>query len=113
MKKILLLGAALATLALSAPASAELKFKPGEDPRFNWANYDDLKKVDLKGETLTIFGPWRGEDEGAGPQRSRLFHRSDRRRDQILLVGELRAADRHRHAGRQPAQHRRSCRSPA
>ena len=24
---------------------------------------DDLKKVDLKGETLTIFGPWRGEDE--------------------------------------------------
>ena len=23
----------------------------------------DLKKFDLKGETLTIFGPWRGDDE--------------------------------------------------
>ena len=64
MKKMLLLGAAFATLALSLPAQAELKFKPGEDKRFNWQNYEDLKKVDLKGETLTIFGPWRGEDEG-------------------------------------------------
>ncbi len=63
MKKMLLLGAAFATFALNAPAHAELKFKPGEDKRFNWANYEDLKKVDLKGETLTIFGPWRGEDE--------------------------------------------------
>lgn len=63
MKKMLLLGAAFATLALNAPAHAELKFKPGEDPRFHWANFEDLKKVDLKGETLTIFGPWRGEDE--------------------------------------------------
>jgi alpha-glucoside transport system substrate-binding protein len=64
MKKMLLLGAAFVTLALGAPAQAELKFKPGEDPRFNWANYEELKKVDLKGETLSIFGPWRGEDEG-------------------------------------------------
>ena len=64
MKKYLLLGAAtLALAAMAAPASAELKFKPGEDPKFNWANYEELKKVDLKGETLTIFGPWRGEDE--------------------------------------------------
>lgn len=63
MKKVLLLGVALAALALGAPAQAELKFKPGEDPRFHWANFDDLKKVDLKGETLSIFGPWRGEDE--------------------------------------------------
>ncbi|MBN9256773.1 MULTISPECIES: ABC transporter substrate-binding protein [unclassified Mesorhizobium] len=63
MKKVLLLGVALAALAMGAPAQAELKFKPGEDPRFHWANFDDLKKVDLKGETLSIFGPWRGEDE--------------------------------------------------
>lgn len=63
MKRMLLLGVASAAFALSAPAHAELKFKPGEDKRFNWANYEDLKKVDLKGETLTIFGPWRGEDE--------------------------------------------------
>jgi alpha-glucoside transport system substrate-binding protein len=63
MKKMLLLGAALAALAFSAPAQADLKFKPGEDSRFHWDNYEALKKVDLKGETLTIFGPWRGEDE--------------------------------------------------
>lgn len=63
MKKSLFLGVALAAFALSAPAHAELKFKPGEDARFHWANLDDLKKTDLKGETLTIFGPWRGEDE--------------------------------------------------
>ena len=63
MKRSLLLGVALATLALCVPASAELKFKPGEDKKFHWENFDELKKVDLKGETLTIFGPWRGEDE--------------------------------------------------
>ena len=64
MKKLLLLGTAFAALALAVPAqAAELKFKPGEDSKFNWANYEDLKKVDLKGETLTVFGPWRGPDE--------------------------------------------------
>jgi len=63
MKKSLLLGVALAAFAFGAPAQAELKFKPGEDARFHWENFDELKKVDLKGETLSIFGPWRGEDE--------------------------------------------------
>jgi alpha-glucoside transport system substrate-binding protein len=63
MLKKAFLGAALCGLMLSSPALAELKFKPGEDARFNWANFEDLKKVDLKGESLTIFGPWRGDDE--------------------------------------------------
>jgi alpha-glucoside transport system substrate-binding protein len=54
---------AILALALTSPASAELKYKPGEDAKFTWANFDELKKVDLKGETLTIFGPWRGDDE--------------------------------------------------
>jgi alpha-glucoside transport system substrate-binding protein len=53
----------LAVTALSSYAHAELKFEPGKDPRFHWENYDQLKLVDLKGETLTIFGPWRGADE--------------------------------------------------
>jgi alpha-glucoside transport system substrate-binding protein len=39
------------------------RIRPGEDAKFNWANFEDLKKVDLKGETLAIFGPWRGPDE--------------------------------------------------
>jgi alpha-glucoside transport system substrate-binding protein len=63
MRKSLFLSAALAALMFGAPAHAELKFKPGEDARFHWADFDELKKVDLKGETLTVFGPWRGEDE--------------------------------------------------
>ena len=63
MKKNLLLGAALAAIFVTTPALAELKYKPGEDAKFTWANFDELKKVDLKGETLTIFGPWRGDDE--------------------------------------------------
>ena len=63
MKKILYISAAFAALALATPALAEMKYKPGEDAKFTWANLDALKKVDLKGETLTIFGPWRGDDE--------------------------------------------------
>ncbi len=63
MKLRFAVSAALFALALASPAlSADLKYKPGEGP-FTWANLEDLKKVDLKGETLTIFGPWRGEDE--------------------------------------------------
>ena len=63
MKKNLFLGAGLAAIFVTTPALAELKYKPGEDAKFTWANLDELKKVDLKGETLTIFGPWRGDDE--------------------------------------------------
>ena len=63
MKIRLTLGVAALALALASPALADLKFEPGKDARFHWADYDALKKVDLKGETLTIFGPWRGDDE--------------------------------------------------
>lgn len=41
-----------------------LKFAPGEDARFNWASYEDFKsRHDLSGQELSIFGPWRGEDQ--------------------------------------------------
>jgi alpha-glucoside transport system substrate-binding protein len=64
MKFKLILGVAALAAALSAPAlAADLKFPPGQDSKFHWADYDVLKKVDLKGETLTVFGPWRGDDE--------------------------------------------------
>ena len=62
MKKSLLLGVALATLALCAPASAELKFKPGEDPKIPLGGFrraqegrpegrdaDDLRTVARRG----------------------------------------------------------------
>jgi alpha-glucoside transport system substrate-binding protein len=64
MKLRLSLGVAAIAITLVSPAiAADLKFKPGEDARFHWADFDTLKKTDLKGETLTIFGPWRGDDE--------------------------------------------------
>jgi alpha-glucoside transport system substrate-binding protein len=63
MKLRFAVSAAVFAMALAAPAlSADLKYKVGEGP-MTWANFDELKKVDLKGETLTIFGPWRGDDE--------------------------------------------------
>ncbi len=64
MRKSLLAGAALATIAMyAAPAAAELKFAPGEDGRFTWSDYETLQQTDLSGQTLTVFGPWRGADE--------------------------------------------------
>ena len=65
MKKIFLMTVAAAALVASTAMAADLKFQPGQDSKFNWKSYDDFKAAhaDLKGETLTIFGPWRGEDE--------------------------------------------------
>ena len=64
MKKTFLMTAAAIALLAGAAHAAELKFAPGEDSKFNWQSYEDFKsKNDLKGQTLTIFGPWRGEDQ--------------------------------------------------
>ncbi|MCA1370911.1 carbohydrate ABC transporter substrate-binding protein [Bradyrhizobium sp. BRP14] len=64
MKRSLLWGAAALAFLAGSAGAADLKFKPGEDSKFNWASFEEFKKGhDLKGQTLTIFGPWRGEDE--------------------------------------------------
>jgi len=66
MKHHLLAGVALVAIALASGANAQdLMFKPGEDARFNWKSYEDFKAAhgDLKGQTLSIFGPWRGDDQ--------------------------------------------------
>lgn len=65
MKKIFLMSVAAVALMAGAAGAADLKFKPGEDKRFNWASFEEFKAAhgDVKGQTLTIFGPWRGEDE--------------------------------------------------
>ena len=65
MKLSLLVGAALVALVSGSAGAQELKFTPGEDSRFNWKSYEDFKAAhgDLKGQSLTLFGPWRGEDE--------------------------------------------------
>lgn len=64
MKLPLYLGiAALALSANFAYADGHLKFAPGDDARFHWDSYEALKSVDLKGETITVFGPWLGPDK--------------------------------------------------
>ncbi len=60
--KTLIAGLLAGTAFVVAAQAADLKYKPGEGP-FRWADFETLKAVDLKGETLTIFGPWRGDDE--------------------------------------------------
>ncbi len=58
-------GLVLASGLAAAPAYGDnhLKFKPGEDSRFNWASFEDFAgKHDLSGQTMTLFGPWTGPD---------------------------------------------------
>ncbi|WJR68063.1 ABC transporter substrate-binding protein [Neorhizobium sp. CSC1952] len=65
MKASFWIGTALAVLIAGGAGAQELKFPPGQDSRFNWKSYEDFKAAhaDLKGQGLTLFGPWRGEDE--------------------------------------------------
>ena len=65
MRKTLLATVASMVLLSGSAFAADLKFAPGADAKFNWKSYEDFKAAhaDLKGQTLTIFGPWRGEDE--------------------------------------------------
>ncbi len=64
MKTVLMMTVAAVALWTGGAYAAELKFKPGEDSRFNWASYEDFRKShDLKGKSVTIFGPWRGDDQ--------------------------------------------------
>ncbi len=55
-----------AAVALTAGAASaqDFVFPVGEGDQFNWQSFEDFKAAhDLSGQTLTIFGPWRGEDE--------------------------------------------------
>jgi alpha-glucoside transport system substrate-binding protein len=60
----LLAGTAVLALLAGAAAAQDLKFPPGEDARFNWASFAEFSdRYNLDGHTLTLFGPWRGEDQ--------------------------------------------------
>ncbi|MBU2326202.1 MAG: ABC transporter substrate-binding protein [Alphaproteobacteria bacterium] len=63
MKKMFLMTVAAAALVAGTAAAQELKFAPGEDAKFNWASFEELKKIQLDGEQITIFGPWLGPDQ--------------------------------------------------
>ena len=56
-------GAAVLALAAGGAFAQELKFPVGEGA-FDWDSYRSFDEAhDLDGRTLTIFGPWRGEDQ--------------------------------------------------
>lgn len=64
MKKLLMMSVAAAALSATGAGAQELMFPPGEDDRFNWESFEAFaEEHELDGETLTIFGPWRGEDQ--------------------------------------------------
>ncbi|MFN3506546.1 MAG: ABC transporter substrate-binding protein [Allorhizobium sp.] len=63
MKKMFLMTVAAAALVAGSVAAQELKFAPGEDAKFNWASFEELKKTQLNGEQITVFGPWLGPDQ--------------------------------------------------
>ncbi|MEM9677753.1 MAG: alpha-glucoside ABC transporter substrate-binding protein, partial [Pseudomonadota bacterium] len=60
-----LLALALTTGLAHADGHSSLKFAPGEDAKFNWASYDAYKAAapDLKGQDLSVFGPWTGAEK--------------------------------------------------
>ncbi|PYF78911.1 MULTISPECIES: ABC transporter substrate-binding protein [Marinomonas] len=64
MKKSLLSAAVALTLSANAVNAADLMFTPGEDSRFSWSSYEALKSTDLSGETISVFGPWMGDEKG-------------------------------------------------
>ncbi|MGO2355225.1 MAG: ABC transporter substrate-binding protein [Marinomonas foliarum] len=64
MKKSLLSVAVALTLSANAVNAADLMFTPGEDSRFSWSSYDAMKSTNLSGETISVFGPWMGDEKG-------------------------------------------------
>ena len=63
MTKTLYAGVAFAALTAGMAQAQDLKFPIGEGA-FNWDSYAAFDAAhDLTGETLTIFGPWRGDDQ--------------------------------------------------
>lgn len=63
MKAKFLAGAAALALLSGTASAQDLKFPIGEGA-FNWDSYKAFDEAtNLDGQTLTIFGPWRGEDQ--------------------------------------------------
>jgi alpha-glucoside transport system substrate-binding protein len=63
MKIRTLAGATALALVAGMGQAQDLKFPIGEGA-FNWQSLADFDaKYNLEGQTLTIFGPWRGEDQ--------------------------------------------------
>lgn len=63
---VLQAGAVMASMLLAFSASAQdgtnLKFPIGQDSRFHWDDLKAFQAMDLKGQKVTVFGPWLGPD---------------------------------------------------
>ena len=63
MKSKFLASAAALALLSGAASAQDLKFPVGEGP-FNWDSYKAFDEAtNLDGQTIKMFGPWRGEDQ--------------------------------------------------
>lgn len=63
MRRTVTASAAVLALCAGMAGAQDLKFPVGEG-EFNWASYEEFKAShDLKGQTLSVFGPWRGDDQ--------------------------------------------------
>lgn len=63
MKSKLFASAAALALLSGAAVAQDLKFPVGEGP-FNWDSYKAFDEAyNLDGQTIKMFGPWRGEDQ--------------------------------------------------
>ncbi|MEJ2640007.1 MAG: ABC transporter substrate-binding protein [Desulfosarcinaceae bacterium] len=61
-----LLMTVLLTLSLSLAGrglAADLKFPIGKNQNFHWEDLKAFEKMDLKGQTIKVFGPWLGPDK--------------------------------------------------
>ncbi|SPH17994.1 hypothetical protein DEA8626_01524 [Defluviimonas aquaemixtae] len=64
MQRYLTTSAGALAVLCGGVSAQELIFPPNEDARFNWQSYEDFDAAyNLDGQSLTIFGPWRGEDQ--------------------------------------------------
>ncbi|MGB1012343.1 MAG: extracellular solute-binding protein, partial [Thiolinea sp.] len=63
--KSLIQALVVAALATGTAQAADLKFKPGEGP-FSWEGYNKWAESapDLKGQQVTVFGPWLSPEDG-------------------------------------------------
>jgi alpha-glucoside transport system substrate-binding protein len=112
MKARSLAGAAVLALSAGLPAQ-DLKFPVGEGA-FNWDSYKAYDEAtNLDGQTLKIFGPWRGEDQVLVENMLAYFTAATGVKVEVFVVRKLRTADRHRHPGRLARPTSPSCRSPA
>lgn len=62
LKSALAAGITASVMGTASVSAADLPFAPGEGD-FNWASYEELKKTDLTGQQVTVFGPWLGPDQ--------------------------------------------------